>query len=69
MLSIFGCVLDGFYRFVDILLCVAWVLLVYSYLLVYRMGFMILFVFNCASHGFYQFGDSCLGIVLVLWFG
>ena len=56
-LLVFACVLHGFYRFVDIWLCVAWVLSFCWYLLVCCMGFIGLLIFGRVLHGFHRFVD------------
>ena len=53
-LLVFACVLYGFYSFVDIGLCVAWVLWFCRYLIVCCMGFSVLLIFDCVLHGFYS---------------
>ena len=51
-LLVFACVLYGFYGFVDIWLCAAWVLSVCLYLIVCCMGFSVLMTFGCVCMGF-----------------
>ena len=57
VLSIFDCVLHGFYHVVDMWLCVAWVLSVCWKLIVCHMGFSVLLIADCVLHGFYRFVD------------
>ena len=66
LLLIFSCVLHGFCHFVDIWLCIAWVLSCCWYLVVYSMGFIALLIFGCVLHGFYCFVDIWLCIAWVL---
>ena len=64
VLIIFGCVLHGFYRFVDIWLCVAWVLSCSWYSIVCCMGLVVLLIFDYVLNGSHRFVDifSCVSV-------
>ena len=49
-------------------LCVAWVLSLCWYLVVFCMDFVGLLIFGCVLHGFYRFVDICLCVAWVLSF-
>ena len=66
VLLIFDSVLHGFYCFVDIRLCVAWVLSFCGYLVVCCMGFLGLLIFGCVLHVFYGVVDIRLCVAWVL---
>ena len=66
VLLIFDCVMHRFYRFVDIWLCVAWVLLFCVYLVVYCVGLGGLLIFGCVLHGVCRVVDiwlCCRGFI------
>ena len=54
VLLVFAYVLYGLYRFVDILLCIAWVLSLCWYLMVYCTDFIVLLVLEYVLHRFWR---------------
>ena len=81
VLLVFQCVLNCFYRFVGISVCIALVLSRCWYLIVYYMGFIVLLIFNsvlhgfivalvfdCVFHMFYRFVCICMGFIVLLIF-
>ena len=69
VLLIFDCVLHGFYRVVDIWLCVALVLSCCCHVVVCCMNFIVLLICGCVLHGFIDlliFG-CCIGFINLLF--